>query len=311
VPLPSRGNRTGRPVPHLRSVVAIHEAAPGWQLVTPRDFCARYPLEVASRIQRIYKHSEGSDHFLRAGFRVGSAPVRARLNQIAREVLLGMDSVKRVGVPQSMEACSQLDAQRAAVQMFGIAAGTALRGGPITPRRSYPWNFVLELGRGFGAGYSMTKRPETNASLMGKGLYFAYWHWDRYVEIQCCAPAHRAVDRGLGCMIWLGCGADAVMSASIAHSFSMERQPEIWKGLGFALSFLSSLVELRSQSCEALVEPAGPLTRFLVEGAAFGAFQRERLHDVDQQVEQICREVSGESAAALINSARHRSAAWE
>jgi hypothetical protein len=222
-----------------------------------------------------------------------------------------MDSVKGLGIPESMEACSQLDAQRAAVQMFGIGAGTALLGGPITPCRSYPWNFVLELGRGFGAGYSITKRPETNASLMGKGLYFAYWHWDRYVEVQRCVPAHAAVDRGLGCMIWLGCAADAVISASIAHSFSIERQPEIWRGLGFALSFLSSLVELRSRSCEALVEAAGLLTRFLVEGVAFGAFQRERLHDVDQQVEQICEEVSGEAAAALINSTRHRFTAWE
>ncbi len=224
-----------------------------------------------------------------------------------------MDAAGRLGAYRAVEACSQLEPKRAAGHLFGIAAGTPLRDGdPIAalPRPSR-WSFLFGLGGGFGMGYSKTNKAAGNAFLTGKGLYLAYWHWHQYVELQSRGTSHPAVDRGLGAMIWLGSGVDAMTAASLAHSFSIERQPQIWKGLGFALSFLSSLSELRSGAAGTMLQTAGPMSAFLIEGVAFGSFQRARLLDVDLQVEQVCRQVAGKSATALVQASHHRFSDWE
>src|SRR5262249_13445200 len=228
-----------------------------------------------------------------------------RLNQVARDVLQGMELAEQLGRERALEACSQLDPKRASAHIFGIGAGSVHLGvAPMAPRSR--WGFVFSLGRGFGAGYSKTNNFERNAVLAGKGLYLSYWHWHQYVEGQSRRSSHPAMDRGLGVMIWLGSGADTMTSAALGHSFPSERQPDIWKGLGLAMSVLAYVGGLRPGSAGATLEAAGPMAHHLVEGVAFGALQRDRLQDVDAQIEQVCREVSGEPTAVLIRASNDR-----
>jgi hypothetical protein len=252
------------------------------------------------------------DAFLRSGFRVGRAAARDRLNQLASDVLDGIASVDQSGADLELESSSALEPKRAAAHLFGRAAGSALRGGgsAAEPRRSSPWNFISSLGAGFGSGSSKIGRAERNAVLTGKGMYLAYWHWHQYVEEQSRVLPHPAVDRGLGTMIWLGSGADPVTAASIAHSFSSDRRPDVWKGLGFALAFLD-LCGFRPGLADTMLKAAGPMATFLVDGVAFGAYQRERLQDIDWHIDQLCRQLTSVSAAALVRASQSGFSDWE
>lgn len=275
-------------------------------------FAWEFELDAARRLRRIYNHSGQMDLFLRTGFRVGGTSARKKLDRLACDVTDGMDATDRLGPSQAMSACFELPTKRAVSWLFGIAAASAIGGAksnwrlPLKPQ----WSFVVDLGTGFGARLN-ANRAENTAVLMGTGLRMAYWHWPQYVEQQTRVPTHPAVDRGLGAMIWLGSGADAMTAAAIAHSFSTERQPDIWKGLGFALSFLSDLCETRSGAVDAILPAGGPMVPFLVQGVTFGAFHRQQIDALDQQVEDICHRVAGKSAAALVRASLEGLANWD
>jgi hypothetical protein len=269
-------------------------------------------LDAARRLRRIYRHSAETDLFLRPGFRVAGSIARGRLNHIASCVVQGIHLAERSSPGQSLEA-SSLDPKRATWYLFGLSAGSVFRDGSplVVAQQPSRWSFVQDLGSGFGSGYARLEGPASKAFQIGRGLYGAYWHWHRYVEEQSFRDNDPSVDRGVGAMIWPGSGLDAVTAASIAHSFSSERGQEIWKGLGFALSFLAELCEPKSETAGQLLGSAGPMARHLIEGVTFGAFQRDRIQDVDAQVELVCRQVAGESAAVLARASQDRFSDWQ
>jgi hypothetical protein len=268
-------------------------------------------METVRRLRRVYVPCREQDIFLRAGFRVANTAGRLRLNQLAADVLAGMTAVENHSLKEALDACAGMEPKRAIGHWFGIAAASELLAQKTPTNRPSQWSFVFGVGKGFGRGRWKAKKRERNAVLTGRGMYSAYWHWRQYVEEQSRVIACPAADRGLGMMIWLGSGADAPTAASIAHSFALERQPEIWKGIGFALCFLAGISRGKAESAGPLLEAAGPMSQSLTEGVAFGAFQRNLIQDMDELVEGICRQMSADSAASLIKSWQAGFPDWE
>jgi hypothetical protein len=235
-------------------------------------------LYAASRLLRFYRRSREEDLFLRSGFRVADGSARGALNRIADDVLGGIEDVERLGACQGLKALTGPEPERVVARAFGMAAGSVLCHGAGAPEVSpeQKWKFLLGLGTGFGAGSTPVGVLARNSILTGVGIYLAYWHWRRYVEQQTLVT-HPAVDRGLGVVIWLGSGVDPITAASIAHSFPVERQDDIWKGIGFALSLLSGLYagQVRSLPAGRMLRSAGPRAKFLIDGLTFGTHQRQ------------------------------------
>ena len=264
-----------------------------------------------SRLRRFYLESGGPDPFLRAGFRVARSQTREKLNRFAKQALQGIESAGRTDSLPDQTPALEREPDQLAPYLFGVAAGSMML--PVSPLAKSPdlssYSFITALGTGFGAGYPKNELPPQNAFSTGSGLYLGYWRWTQFIEEQTGTVFSPAVDRGLGAMIWLGSGLDGFAASSLAYSFTDERRPEIWRGLGFSLAFFADFSE--AKSVQALLANSGPMTPFLTEGFAFGAFQRERVQPVDDLMERTSRALSGESAVDLVHRLQSTFSEWE
>ncbi len=142
----------------------------------------------------------------------------------------------------------------------------------------------------------------------GYGFHEGYFHWTRYVREQAhprklAGYALRVFDQGLGRSLWFVEGADVARIPATIAAFSLDRQSDLWSGIGLAAVYAGGV---EPEAVAALLDAAGPFQPELAQGAAFAAKARQRAGNPTAHTERACRIVCGttaEEAAALTDRA--------
>lgn len=143
----------------------------------------------------------------------------------------------------------------------------------------------------------------------GFGFHEGYFRASKWIHNPVRRPilsdyGNRAFDQGLGRSLWFVEGADATEITRTIRSFDLNRQPDLWSGVGLACAYAgqASVPEL-----ESLMVSAQSNLAHLRQGVTFGAEARVRGEISDEHTERTCEVVCGmsaESAAALTQMAK-------
>jgi hypothetical protein len=112
----------------------------------------------------------------------------------------------------------------------------------------------------------------------GYGFHEGFFHRPRYVEKK-VVPQHlskyaqRIFDQGLGRSIWFTEGANIGRVAATIGTFPVERQADLWLGIGVGSTYVGGL---ERPEIETLRSVAGPYAIYMAIGAAFVAKGRQR-----------------------------------
>ena len=112
----------------------------------------------------------------------------------------------------------------------------------------------------------------------GWGFHEGFFHWSKYIggklrPKRLTGYELRAFDQGLGRSFWFVNGGNVELIAPSISNFAVERQPDLWSGIGLAATYAGIL---DAPALRALRERAGQHGRHLAQGAAFAAKARQR-----------------------------------
>jgi len=142
----------------------------------------------------------------------------------------------------------------------------------------------------------------------GYGFHEGFFHWPRYINGQFIPRrlrgyACRAFDQGFGRSLWFVDGADVTLIPRTIAGFAVERQGDLWSGIGLASTYAGGADGV---ALKALRESAGAYQPQLAQGAAFAAKARERAGNLTagtQVAARIFCGVSAEEAAYITDAA--------
>jgi hypothetical protein len=138
----------------------------------------------------------------------------------------------------------------------------------------------------------------------GWGFHEGFFRWPEYIAGQphpkkLKGYETRAFDQGLGRSFWFVNGADVDLIARVISDFGIERQPDLWSGIGLAAAYAGIVDE----AClSRLRKKAGAFWPHVAQGAAFAAKARHRAGNVTEYTELAARtlcDLSAEEAAHL------------
>lgn len=115
-------------------------------------------------------------------------------------------------------------------------------------------------------------------------------------------------DQGLGRSLWYVCGGDSPKIKTAIGKFAAKRQPELWRGVGIACSYLGGCDEALLSE---VIAASGLHRPQLQAGALVSAKARIDSKTSDKDMEQVCRlwcNVSSAEAAALAADAHQQAA---
>lgn len=141
----------------------------------------------------------------------------------------------------------------------------------------------------------------------GYGFHEGFFRWPRYLGGQ-MAPgrlqgySRRVFDQGLGRSFWFVNGADPDLVSEMIAGFPVERQSDLWSGIGLACAYAGGAGEAGLRKLKAL---AGHCQPQLAQGAAFAAKARQRANNLAAPTELACEILCAISApeAAYITDA--------
>ncbi|MDM8557976.1 DUF1702 family protein [Candidatus Parabeggiatoa sp. HSG14] len=116
----------------------------------------------------------------------------------------------------------------------------------------------------------------------GYGFHEGYFHWQKTVT-QGVIPsrisgyARHVFDQGLGRSLWFVKGADVEAIAQTINGFSIERQTDLWSGIGLAVTYAGGVEEI---TLKRLAELGKDFRLQLAQGSAFAAKARERANNL-------------------------------
>ena len=134
----------------------------------------------------------------------------------------------------------------------------------------------------------------------GYGFHEGYFQWSRYVREQ-TVPKHlsgyalQAFDQGLGRSLWFVEGADVTRIPETIRAFSLNRQADLWSGVGLGCAYASGVDQA---AVEALKTASGSHLPQLAQGAAFAAKARQRANNPTPHTEMACQILCGLNADA-------------
>lgn len=262
--------------------------------------------------------------FDRRGFQCADAHARARLETIGATFLEGYHAA--LVEPHAARLARALEAVEIELRGFafeGAAMGLTLLDA-LTPWRRNRWATLL-AGPGepyaymihVGAGWARARLggdPERVAAghdpllrwlvFDGWGFHDGYFRWPVVVErreipARLGGYARNAYDQGLGRAIWFVRGADVDQVSAAVHAFELERQGDLWSGVGLAAAYAGgssayALTDLRQR--------AGEHRAAMAQGVAFAAEARRRAFNPSQHTELACQMVCGMSAIAAADT---------
>ena len=257
-----------------------------------------------------------STSYARRGFRGATDEMRARLEQIGATFLRGYHAALEHG--ETPELAARLDSEALELRGFvyeGAAMGLTLLDflTPWNSRRlarflagpGEPHAYMLHVGAGWlWARLPLSPRLERFDPLLkwlgfdGWGFHEGFFHWQDYVAgrrhpKRLSGYARHAFDQGLGRSFWFVNGGSPAWISQTLAQFPVERQPDLWSGLGLAATYAgyvspAALSEL--QAC------AGPHRFHLAQGSAFAAKARQRAGNLTDYTDTATRVLCGVSA---------------
>ena len=130
----------------------------------------------------------------------------------------------------------------------------------------------------------------------GYGFHEGFFEWKSFLDGRKQAPAsfnHQnkiLFDSGIARAMWWVYGADPVAIATAISRFAEERRPEMWAGIGVALSYASAGPNNANPSAK-LLELSGPYRYDLLSGIPFAAHMRWKGGNPAPWTERACAEL--------------------
>lgn len=197
----------------------------------------------------------------------------------------------------------------------------------LQPWKNHLQDFVDGPGAAYlpllyiGAGLTLARLKRQPERLLGRldpvqgwfivdgyGFHEGFFSYHRTVEEHIVPPkfsayARRIFDQGLGRSIWFSSGTIVNRVAAILASFPLERQIDLWSGVGLACAYAggadrATFMQLRNV--------AGPYKSQLARGSAIAANGRLQAGNLAPHTNLACEVfcgLSGEMAAHIANEA--------
>lgn len=266
--------------------------------------------------------------FARRGFVHGTESTRAHLEQVGMTFLAGYNSALRHSTLEGLtDRLQETPRELTGFAYEGAAMGLTLLDQLLPWRRGRLDSFLKGPGYNHyymvhvGAGWALARLGRRLEPFMrhldpvhrwlvidGYGFHDGYFHPTRTVTNRerpgrLSGYAVRAFDQGLGRALWFVCGADVEQIAVSIETFKLERQADLWSGIGLACAYAgkASQSDLRN-----LYEMASEYRPQLAQGAAFAAKSRIRAHNAVEHTQAATQEWCGMSdseAAAVTDQA--------
>jgi enediyne biosynthesis protein E3 len=142
----------------------------------------------------------------------------------------------------------------------------------------------------------------------GYGFHEGYFYWQQVVNQQKIPKrlkgyARKVFDQGLGRSLWFVEGADISRIVDRIRAFSMERQSDLWSGIGLACTYAGGV---EASELERLQASAEGFRIHLAQGAAFAAQARRRAGNPALHTEMACQilcQLSAEKSALITEQA--------
>ena len=111
------------------------------------------------------------------------------------------------------------------------------------------------------------------------------------------AVASGALDQGVGRSLWYNSRADFDAAKTTLETFAAERQPDLWRGLGIAITYVGGSTE---DALRDMWGKAGAYQTQLATGAAMALVSRHYAGYVTPDSELACKVWCGKTAAEII-----------
>jgi enediyne biosynthesis protein E3 len=136
--------------------------------------------------------------------------------------------------------------------------------------------------------------------LDGYGFQHGFTHWQDYLQGQpipetLSGYACQVFDQGMGRSIWFIDGTDVTRIPQTIAGFPVERQSNLWGGVGFACAYAGGV---ERPTLEALKIAAGSYHPILAQAAAIAAKSRQLIGNPDVYTELACKVMCGMGAEA-------------
>jgi hypothetical protein len=292
-------------------------------------------LSVPTRLKSLVlslPHKEAS--FSRRGFPGIASPSREHLETIIHAFIDGYNLA--VVESDTRELVRRLDASIAPEYRGFAYEGTGLyfavmdllipgskRLEAYTHSAGEPHDYIAMVGAGFAISriplalhrlesYQKRLDPLTAFCLAdGYGFHEGFFRWKSFVDGRKPAPAslnlqnRRLYDSGVARAMWWVYGAEPTGIAAAISRFDEERRPEMWAGVGLALSYASAGPANPNPSSK-LLELSGPCRYDFLSGIPFSAHMRWKGKNPAPWTERACSELLNMSvtdASDLVMSA--------
>jgi len=171
-----------------------------------------------------------------------------------------------------------------------------------------PHDYITMVGAGFAISrvplarrrlesYQQRLDPLTAFCVAdGYGFHEGFFNWHSYEDGSRPAPAwlnlqnRTLFDSGVARAMWWVYGADPVAIAAAISRFAEERRPEMWAGIGVALSYASA-GPANSDPSSKLLELCGPYRYDLLSGIPFAAHMRWKGENHALWTERACSQL--------------------
>lgn len=276
---------------------------------------------IMSRLRRrMFGLPKKAVDFQQRGFRGTSAFVRNHLENVGRAFLAGYHLALECDSQEDLKSkLTAVELERRGFAFEGAAMGLALLDFLTPWRRDRTGKFLRGAGDAHaymihvGVGWVWARAPfgfrraqKKLDPLLGWlafdgwGFHEGFFHWPKYIAGQ-PAPKklsgyeRRVFDQGLGRSFWFVNGGNIELIAQTISNFSVERQSDLWSGIGLAATYAGIISET---SLAELREKAGSFQPQLAQGAAFAAKARQRAGNLTNYTSLTTKILCGLSADA-------------
>lgn len=272
----------------------------------------------------IFGISPDETRFSKRGFKAASSEIQQHLEKIGETFVYGYNTALEQDQVDSLSQKLDTDVKN---ELRGFAYEGAAMALTLLDFVS-PWNryrlnqfmqtagshhiYMLNVGVGWAWArlYRNVNKAVTSLDPLlgwlavdGYGFHEGYFHWQKsitkqFVPRHLSADARSVFDQGLGRSLWFVKGADIEVIVDTINSFPLERQADLWSGVGLAATYAGG-VDIKA--LEYLAELGKNFAPQLAQGAAFAAKARERASNPTTHTEQACQIFCNSDAITAAN----------
>lgn len=247
-------------------------------------------------------------------FTVDDQLVIARIEQIGACFAHGFNSaMSSVELAETLHALQTVSNEDCGFAFEGAAMGLAVADF-FQPRRrlfeafidgpGHDHEYMAWVGLGWAlarlpvsALWSLRRHSSLNKwlALDGFGFHEGYFGWRKAILNQrrprsMQGLAGQVFDQGLGRSLWFVLGASAQRIAAAIETFDLDRQGDLWSGVGLAATYAGGVA---AKDLEELLARSSASAKAFAQGVVFAAEARRRANNSVPHAELACRIVLG------------------